>query len=88
MLLRPDTLPGTVMKTHKNSKMVKVFYEPPPFGPRTALNRSPYGSGVNRASPLIQRMSTMPPGIVIPGVVALIMALSWLPLSTFVCVIL
>ncbi|KAL7559630.1 hypothetical protein ACA910_015315 [Epithemia clementina (nom. ined.)] len=25
--------------------MVRVFYEPPPFGPRTNLNRTPYGLG-------------------------------------------
>ena len=25
--------------------MVRVFYEPPPYGPRTSLNRTPYGLG-------------------------------------------
>ena len=66
--------------------MVKVFYEPPPFGPRTALNRSPYGSGVNGAHPFIQKLSSMPQGRVIAGAVVLASVIAYLPLSTFVSV--
>lgn len=64
--------------------MVKVFYEPPPFGPRSALNRAPYGSGVNNSTMLVRRLSTLPQGMVIAGAVSFMAVLAYLPLSTFV----
>lgn len=71
-------------KNNSKITMVKVFYEPPPFGPRSALNRSPYGSGVNGGSMLVRRMSTLPPAMVITGAVSFMAVLAYLPLSTFV----
>jgi hypothetical protein len=65
--------------------MVKVFYEPPPFGPQTSLNRGPYGSGIKGAHPFIQKLSSMPQGKVIAGAVVLSSIVAYLPLSTFVC---
>ncbi|KAL3807442.1 hypothetical protein ACHAXA_006191 [Cyclostephanos tholiformis] len=59
--------------------MVKVWYEPPPFGPGTSLNRPSYG--VIEAKPFfIQQLSRRPQGMLIAGSIATFMALAYIPL--------
>jgi hypothetical protein len=63
--------------------MVKVWYEPPPFGPATDLNRSSYGvhgGGISRQ--LVERMSRMKPLYAIGVPVVAMMAICYIPLST------
>mmetsp|Transcript_948 Transcript_948/g.2198 ORF Transcript_948/g.2198 Transcript_948/m.2198 type:complete len:108 (+) Transcript_948:72-395(+) len=59
--------------------MVKVFYEPPPYGPGSALNRPAYGiqSG---GSALIQQLSRRPPNMLIAGACAGMVALAYIPI--------
>lgn len=64
--------------------MVKVWYQPPPFGPRTALNRSSYGNGGDIGPRWVVQLSKMPPGRVIAGAIALVTTVAYIPLSKFV----
>ena len=61
--------------------MVKVWYQPPPFGPRTALNRSSYGNGGDIGPRWVVQLSKMPPGRVIAGAIALVTTVAYIPLS-------
>ena len=62
--------------------MVRVFYEPPPYGVATDLNRSPYGvNGGGLFRKFIERMSKMPQGIALGVPTVLIVGLCYLPLS-------
>eukprot|EP00549_Striatella_unipunctata_P003322 CAMPEP_0118702512 /NCGR_PEP_ID=MMETSP0800-20121206/17937_1 /TAXON_ID=210618 ORGANISM="Striatella unipunctata, Strain CCMP2910" /NCGR_SAMPLE_ID=MMETSP0800 /ASSEMBLY_ACC=CAM_ASM_000638 /LENGTH=97 /DNA_ID=CAMNT_0006603731 /DNA_START=62 /DNA_END=355 /DNA_ORIENTATION=- len=61
--------------------MVKVWYEPPPYGPRTSLNRPPYGLGNEaRMAPYLVKLSKMPQWQSIGGAIGLSLVLAWLPL--------
>lgn len=57
--------------------MVKVVYAPPPYGPRSALNRPGYGHTSNSA--VIRKLSTMKQTPVIIGAVGLAMGICALP---------
>ena len=62
--------------------MVKVFYEPPPYGPGTALNRPSYG--VIEAKPqFIQLLSRRPQGMLIAGACAAFAAIAYIPISEY-----
>merc|ERR1719384_759407 len=50
--------------------MVKVWYAPPPYGPRTSLNRPSYGNGMDKGPRWVVSISKMPPSRVIPVAVA------------------
>jgi hypothetical protein len=63
--------------------MVKVWYEPPPYGPRTSLNRPAYGNGGDIGPKWVVRLSKMAPGKVIAGFVAGFVGLAYIPLSKF-----
>jgi hypothetical protein len=65
--------------------MVRVFYEPPPYGPGTDLNRSPYGPGGSGGlfGRTLERLSKMPPWKSVGGAVLLSMAIAWIPLRKF-----
>jgi len=65
----------------KNSTMVKVWYNPPPYGPRTSLNRPAYGTGGDLGPKWVVRLSKMPPGRVITGFIAAFVGLAYIPLS-------
>lgn len=69
--------------------MVKVWYEPPPHGPRSALNRPAYGVGGGSTPQFIMRLSKMPQGQVIVGAVVLFSVVAYIPLRTFLrcCVV-
>jgi hypothetical protein len=64
--------------------MVRVWYEPPPYGPGTDLNRTGYGvkgGGISRT--FVERMSKMPQGPALAIPVIVLMAISYIPLSKF-----
>ena len=63
--------------------MVKVWYQPPPYGPRTALNRPSYGNGMDAGPRWVAALSKMPRGRVITGFVASFCVLAYVPLSEF-----
>mmetsp|Transcript_5961 Transcript_5961/g.8681 ORF Transcript_5961/g.8681 Transcript_5961/m.8681 type:complete len:104 (-) Transcript_5961:105-416(-) len=61
--------------------MVKVWYEPPPYGPRTSLMRPAYGLGKGTDAPgWVKALSRMPKWQAIGGTVTLFSMLAWLPL--------
>ncbi len=64
--------------------MVKVWYQPPPFGPRTALNRPSYGLAGDGGLRWVNTLSKMPPGRVICGFIAGFATLAYIPLSEFI----
>ena len=60
--------------------MVKVWYEPPPYGPGTSLNRPSYG--VPSSNPAwTQALSRRPQGLVIAGACVAFAALAYIPVS-------
>ena len=63
--------------------MVRVWYEPPPFGPGTDLNRAAYGfHGGNSLPPrMMERIMKMPQGIALAVPTILICALCYIPVS-------
>jgi hypothetical protein len=64
--------------------MVRVFYEPPPYGPGTDLNRSAYGvGGGGTGRKLMERLSKAKqfPALAIP--VVAIVALCYVPLCKY-----
>lgn len=63
--------------------MVRVWYEPPPFGVGTDLNRTPYGvGGGGMFKSLVERASKMKQPVAIGGVVLFSLVISWIPVST------
>jgi hypothetical protein len=63
--------------------MVRVWYEPPPFGPGTDLNRSGYGMhGGGLGRKFLERASKMPQTVAIGVPVVVLMVLAWVPLRT------
>mmetsp|Transcript_24509 Transcript_24509/g.30804 ORF Transcript_24509/g.30804 Transcript_24509/m.30804 type:complete len:104 (+) Transcript_24509:57-368(+) len=60
--------------------MVKVWYQPPPFGPRTSLNRPSYGISGDVGPRWVVQISKMPPGRVICGFIAGFVTLAYIPL--------
>ena len=64
--------------------MVRVFYEPPPYGPKTCLNRTGYGvHGGGLFGDILERAAKTRPGLVMAVPVVAICALCYLPLGTF-----
>mmetsp|Transcript_23389 Transcript_23389/g.48552 ORF Transcript_23389/g.48552 Transcript_23389/m.48552 type:complete len:113 (+) Transcript_23389:459-797(+) len=41
-------------------RLVRVFYEPPPFGPRTSLNRPTYGQDGGTTPLWLEKLNKMP----------------------------
>ena len=63
-------------------QMVKVWYEPPPYGPGTSLNRPSYGQQAGGAQ-LIQQLSRRPQGTLIAGAIVAFSAIAYIPISKF-----
>ena len=63
--------------------MVKVWYEPPPGGPRTHLNRGGYYVESARTPAFITKMSKARPITVIVPAIAAIGAMCYIPLSKY-----
>lgn len=61
--------------------MVKVWYEPPPYGPKSALNRPAYGIGEGTTPRWLLRLSKMPTGPVIMGSIVAFSVLAYIPVS-------
>ena len=64
--------------------MVRVFYEPPPGGPRSHLNRGAYYIESEATPAILKRMQRMNPAIAITASVCGIAALCYLPLSKYI----
>lgn len=63
--------------------MVRVWYEPPPYGPGTDLNRSGYGIGGGGAfRSFIERASKMNQPLALGGMVLFSMVICYIPVST------
>ena len=64
--------------------MVRVWYEPPPFGPATDLNRNAYGwHGGNSLPPrMMERIMKMPQGLALAVPTFVICVLCYIPVST------
>lgn len=62
--------------------MVKVWYEPPPYGPGTSLNRPAYGQQAG-GTQLVQQLSRRPQAMLIAGSIGLFAALAYIPISKF-----
>lgn len=66
--------------------MVRVWYEPPPYGPGTDLNRSGYGvhgGGTVFMRRFLERMSKMPQLVAIGVPTAAILVICYIPLSAY-----
>ena len=63
--------------------MVRVFYEPPPFGPKTCVNRTGYGvTGGGLLGGVLERVSkARSPAAVMAGCTVAICAFCYLPLG-------
>ncbi|KAK1745898.1 hypothetical protein QTG54_003822 [Skeletonema marinoi] len=59
--------------------MVKVWYEPPPYGPGTSLNRPAYGHQAG-GTQLIQQLSRRPQGMLIAGALVTFSAIAYIPI--------
>ncbi|KAL7540690.1 hypothetical protein ACHAXR_011422 [Thalassiosira sp. AJA248-18] len=59
--------------------MVKVWYEPPPYGPGTSLNRPSYGI-VSLKPQWIQAISRRPQAMVVTGACVTFAALAYIPI--------
>ena len=62
--------------------MVKIWYEPPPYGPGTSLNRPSYGHQAGGAQ-LIQQLSRRPQGMLIAGAIVTFSAIAYIPISKY-----
>ena len=60
--------------------MVKVWYEPAPYGPGTSLNRPAYGQQAG-GTQLIQQLSRRPQGMLIAGAIVTFSAIAYIPIS-------
>ena len=68
--------------------MVRVFYEPPPYGPKTCLNRTGYGlTGGGLFGTALERVSKMKSGPIMAVATLSICALSYLPLRKLVALV-
>ena len=70
-----------VVATNQKATMVRVFYEPPPGGPRSNLNRGAYYVESAMEPMWIKRLQKMRPVTVIVPAVGFFACLCYLPLS-------
>jgi len=59
--------------------MVKVWYQPPPYGPRTDLNRPAYGIGKDVGPRWVVAISKMPATPVILGFISVFACIAYIP---------
>jgi hypothetical protein len=77
------TTPTPNAKERNEETMVRVWYEPPPYGPRTDLNRSGYGvHGGGLFGKHLERLSKMNQPMLMTGAVLFAAVICWIPLST------
>lgn len=69
--------------TTKTATMVRVWYEPPPSGPRSHLNRGSTYIETKAMFPFLKRMSKARPLYVITGSFSIIACLCYIPLSKY-----
>lgn len=63
--------------------MVRVWYEPPPGGPRSHLNRGAYGVESSMEPLFVQKLSKMKPATVILPALGIVAFVCYLPLSKY-----
>jgi len=74
-------LSPSLRSNEPTSKMVKVWYTPPPYGPRTSLNRPAYGIGGDAHNPAwVTKIAKMPRTQVIAGFTLFFSCLAYIPL--------
>lgn len=62
--------------------MVRVWYEPPPYGPMTDLNRPGYGAGGGGTfRKLLEKMAKQRPMVTMVPCIAASLVISYIPLS-------
>jgi len=78
-------LSPSLRSNEPTSKMVKVWYTPPPYGPRTSLNRPAYGIGGDAHNPAwVTKIAKMPRTQVIAGFTLFFSCLAYIPLCKLV----
>lgn len=65
--------------------MVRVFYEPPPGGPRTDLMRGGYYAESSKTPMFLRKLSKAKPITVILPVVSFIGAMCYIPFRKYRC---
>ena len=63
--------------------MVRVWYEPPPGGPRSHLNRGAYGIESSMEPLFVKKLARMRPATVIVPAVGFIAFICYLPLCKY-----
>jgi hypothetical protein len=69
--------------TKRDLTMVRVWYEPPPGGPRSHLNRGSYFVDNARTPAFVRKLQLMKPAAVIVPAIALISVLCYIPVSKY-----
>ena len=63
---------------------IRLFYQPPPYGIATDLNRTGYGiGGGGLLRPLLQKVSRMPQSIALGVPTLIVCVLCYIPLSAY-----
>ena len=62
-------------------RLVRVFYEPPPFGPRTCLNRPAYGMEGGTTPAWVEKINKMPTWQPIVGFSVLFSIVAYIPVA-------
>jgi hypothetical protein len=77
------TIATVIWKIKQSETMVRVWYEPPPGGPRSHLNRGAYGVESAMEPLWMKKLARMRPASVIVPAVGFIALVAYLPLSKY-----
>jgi hypothetical protein len=72
------------LRIYLTTSMVRVWYEPPPYGPGTDLNRSGYGMGGGGIfKTYLEKVSKQPRMVAFAPWIVGALVISYIPLSTY-----